>query len=131
MTVATFIEAPRITVNRVCDDAVAIPKGTTMKLSGTNTVYASLGSGEAFGGITVEEKTASDGVTHVACAMDGVVDIVNSSDATETCGTIVVMSGANMYRAAVAGDLLTGAKLGKLEEVGTAAGTDRVRLNSK
>ena len=130
MPVALCIEAPKQIVNRSCVDAVAIPKGTLCKLSGSsiNTVNAATGTGEAFGGITVEEKTVSDGIVNIGCALDGVWDIQNSSAAASAIGTIVVMSGANLYRAAVAADLLTGAVVGSLEELGTASGVDRVRL---
>lgn len=133
MTVASNIILPKIIVTRVCVDGVAIPKGTLMKLSGTavNTVVATSGTGEPFGGITVEEKTASDGMVTVGCAMDGVWDIVNSSIRTPANGSLVVMSGSNLIRAAVAADLLTGSVVGKLEEIGVASTALRVRLDPK
>ena len=125
------IIAPKNIVTRQCYDAVAIPKGTILKLSGTNFVYPSAVSGEPYGGIALEEKTASDGVVTIGCAYnDGVFDIKNSSPATPAVGTKVVLSGANMYRAAIAADLLTGAVIGELEELGTSTGTDRVRLQN-
>ena len=128
MTVASNIILPKIILTRICADGTAIPKGTLMKLSGTNIAIAGVGSGEAFGGITVEEKVASDGMVTVGCAMDGVWDIVNSSAATDASGSIVCMSGANMFRKCVAGDLLTGAEMGKLEALGVASSATRVRL---
>ena len=51
---ATNIELPKLIVNRVCAEATAIPLGTIMKLSGTNTVIASSADIDVFGGITVE-----------------------------------------------------------------------------
>jgi len=126
---AVQIIAPKYTITRQCNDAVAIAKGTLLRLSGTNFVVPSAVSGEPFGGIATEEKVASDGVLTIGCAYcDGVFDLKNSSSATPAVGTKVCLSGANMYRAAVAGDLLTGAVIGELEELGTSTGTDRVRL---
>ena len=126
--VAVCIEAPKKIVRRTVVDALAIPKGTLGRLSGANIFTAAVGSGEPFGGISVEEKTASDGITQIGVAVDGVWDIQNSSTVANANGTMVCMSGANSYRACVAGDLLTGAVVGKLEELGTASGVDRVRL---
>ena len=128
---ATFIIAPKNVITRSCYDAVAIPKGTVLKLSGTNYVYPSVAAdtGVPYGGIAIEEKTAGDSVTTIGVGYnDGVADIKNSSDIAGAVGTKVCLSGANMYRAAIAADLLTGAVIGELEEVGTASGTDRVRL---
>jgi hypothetical protein len=125
---ATCIVAPKLIVTRNCVDTIAIPKGTLLKLSGTNFVASTALSGAAFGGISVEEKTANDGVTIIGCALDGVWDIKNSCAATLACGTMVSMSGTNVYGAGYASELLTGAIMGKLEEIGTNTGTDRVRL---
>jgi hypothetical protein len=121
------------TITRQCYDAVAIPKGTILRISGTNFVYPSVATdtGVPYGGIAIEEKTASDGVVTIGVAFnDGVFDLKNSSTITSAVGTKIVMSGANMYRAAVAGDLLTGSVIGTLEEVGTSTGVDRVRLSN-
>ena len=131
MTVATNIILPKLIATRTCLDSIAVPKGTLMKLSGTlfNTVAAATGTGEPFGGITTEEKTANDGVVTIGCAMDGVWDIYNNAlPTTITLGKMVVMSGANMIREAVAGDLLTGAIVGKTEETSAASAGVRVRL---
>jgi len=128
---AVCIIEPKNIITRNCYDGVAIAKGTILKLSGTNFVYPSTTTGEVFGGIAIEEKVASDTVTTIGVAYnDGVFDIKNSSTATNAVGTIICLSGANLYRACAAGDLLTGATIGKLEEVGTSTGVDRVRLTA-
>jgi hypothetical protein len=125
---AVCIEAPKKIVNRNCIDGAAIAKGTLCKLSGTNFVSAATGSGEPFGGITIEEKTISDSITNIACAMDGVWDILGCPSPLNTTGTQVCMSGANMIRNCAAADLLTGACMGTLEESGLTSTVQRVRL---
>ena len=127
---AVCIVKPTLIVTRNCYDGQSIAKGTLCKLSGTN--YAAptdaTMSAAAFAGITVEEKTASDGVTTIACAMDGVWDIYNGKGITPDSGSMVMVSGANTYTTGTAGALLSGAIIGQLEEKGTSGGADRVRL---
>lgn len=128
---AVQIIAPVHIVTRQCYDAVAIAKGTLLRLSGTNFVYPSVATdtGVPFGGIAIEEKTATDGIVSIGVAhTDGVYDLKNSGVTANAVGTKVVLSGANLYRAAVAADLLIGAVIGELEELGTSTGVDRVRL---
>ena len=129
---AVCIVKPTSIATRICADAVAIPKGTLCKLSGTNIAIANPVdmSGAAFAGITIEEKTASDGVTTIGCALDGVWDIRSGTDAAAlTTGGLVSMSGSNMVHTATADNLLIGAIIGKIEEIKSAAAdTIRVRL---
>ena len=129
---ALNIELPKTIVTRNIADAAGIAKGTLLMLSGVNIALASPNtSGAAFGGIAVEEKTASDGVTTIGCAMDGVWDIYNCATASGATGSAVCLSGVNTVRACAAGDLLTGALIGYLEETGTASVANRVRLGGK
>lgn len=121
---ATCIEAPRIIKRITVSNLVAIAKGTIMKLSGDYTGVASSGA-DVFAGIAVEEKTASDGITEIGVAIDGVWDIVDSGTGI-TLGAQVCLSGVNVIRAAVAGDLLTGLAFGKAME--TATGAERIRV---
>jgi len=108
------IELPKIIVNRVCAEATAIPLGTVMQLTGTNTVEASSADNDVFGGITVEEFTGGEGLTHVACAMDGVWDGVTNGNVT--LGALCNIQAANTSAPAAAADLLTGSTFGKYEE---------------
>lgn len=126
---AVCIETPKIIKRYSVTNGVAIPKGTLLAVSGAavNTAIASSGTGAVFAGIAIEEKTASDGITEISAALDGVWDIMNNPTAI-TIGAVVCMSGANMIRAAVAGDLLTGAAMGKILEPGTGSTANRVRL---
>jgi hypothetical protein len=123
---AVNIELPKLIVNRVCAEATAIPLGTVMKLSGDNTVIASSADNDVFGGITVEEFTGGEGLTHVACAIDGVWDILTGG--AVTLGAVVNISGANTVSASAAADLLTGSVVGVAEEGAVGAAVTRVRL---
>lgn len=123
---AVNIELPKRIVNRVCAEATAIPLGTIMKLSGTNTVAASSADNDVFGGITVEEFKGGEGLTHVACAMDGVFDILTGG--AVTLGAVVNIGGANTVTASAAADLLTGSVVGRAEEAAGGAAVTRVRV---
>ena len=125
---AVCIEAPRIIKRRTIADGVAIPKGTILYFSGDpNTAAATSAADQSFAGITIEEKTASDGVTNIGVAMDGVWDIKDAG-AGSTLGTAVAIGGANLCVTADANDLLNGAFLGILGETQAAAEVCRVSL---
>ena len=111
---AVNIELPKIIVNRVCAEATAIPMGTIMKLTSVNTVEATGADNDVFGGITVEEFTGGEGLTHVACALDGVWDILTNGNVT--VGAICNIQAANTSSPADAAALLTGSCFGKYEE---------------
>ena len=125
---AVNIELPKIIVNRICAEATAIPLGTVMKLSGTNTAAASSADNDIFAGITVEEFKGGEGLTHVACAMDGVWDM--AIGAATAIGLILNITGANQLGAADAAALLTGSVCGKLEEATGGAAVARVRVGA-
>ncbi len=127
MAVATNSELPRLIVNRVCAEATAIPLGTVMKLSGTNTVIASSADEDPFGGITVEEFTGGENLTHVACAMDGVWQMTTTAAAI-AIGIPVMIAGANSIAAAVEADWPLGTVCGRAEEARTGTNSIRVRL---
>jgi hypothetical protein len=122
---AVCIIAPTKIVTRVCAEGTTIPKGTILKLSGTNTVAASSADNDVFGGIAIEEFTGGEGLTHIGVAMDGVFDIKTAG--TITRGAVVNISGANEVNTSAAGDLLTGSVVGYMEETGDG-GLNRVRL---
>jgi hypothetical protein len=119
-------------VLRTCSDSTGIEKGALLTLSDPNTVVTSTNTtGSVFGGIAAQEKVASDGSTTISVYTDGVFDLTNNAGGTPSVGAIVVLSGVNLIRAAVAGDLLTGAVIGKLEETASASEVVRVRLTGK
>jgi hypothetical protein len=123
----TCIEKPTKIVRRTVADGTGIPKGTVLKLTDPNTVVASSADNDVFGGISIEEKVANDGVVEIGAAMDGVFD-GKDSGAGATVGSIVNIAGANVFSASAAADLLTGSVIGKLEETASASEVVRVRL---
>ncbi|KKK91488.1 hypothetical protein LCGC14_2712450 [marine sediment metagenome] len=127
MAIATQIIAPRLVVTRVCAEATNIPKGTVMKLSGTNTVIASSANEDPFGGITIEEFTGGEGLTHVSCAMDGVWQMTTTAAAIAV-GQMVMVGGANALTLAVEADYPKGCVVGQAEEARTGTNSIRVRV---
>ena len=125
MTLATEIEAPTLIVQRICDEATAIPYGTLMKLSGDNLVIVSSGNDDPFGGIAIEEFTGGEGKTTVACAMDGVFDI-DTTAAAITAGQAVNIGAANQILVADANAWIAGSFVGFAES--TRTGSDRIRV---
>ena len=124
---AVCIELPRVIKRIYVSDFVAIPLGTILKLSGDNTGIASSGA-DVFCGITIEEKTASDTLTNIGVALDGVWDIVCNSNAGITLGGMVVLSGANVIRQSVEADFPLGVVFGKAMEAAGAAERISVRF---
>ena len=122
------IELPKIIVNRVCAEATPIPLNSLMKLSGTNTVIASSGDEDVFGGITTEEFAGGEGLTHVACAMDGVWNTLTG--AAVTLGALVMISAANTVSAAVEADFPLGTVCGKAEEAAGGSAVTRIRFGA-
>jgi len=120
-------ETPRIIKRVTVADGAGIAKGTIMKMaSDPNTATASSGA-DIFAGIAVEEKTASDGITEIGVALDGVFDIKCAGSGV-TLGHLVALSGANLIRDAVEADFPLGAVFGKALETGSAGETINVRL---
>lgn len=120
------IELPKIIVNRICAEATTIPLGTLMKLSGTNTVIASSADEDVYGGITIEEFTGGENLTHVGCALDGVWDVITNG--AVTLGAICMIQAANTVAPAVAADLLLGTTCCKAEEAAGGAAVTRMRF---
>jgi hypothetical protein len=123
---AVCIVAPKILVTRVCAEATAIPRGTVMKLTGTNTVAASAADNDPFGGITIEEFKGGEGLTHVTCAMDGTWDMYYSG--AVGIGVPVAVSGANAVNVAAEADFALGNFVGFCEEIAGGAGIFRTRV---
>lgn len=121
------IEKPTMIRRRTISDSTAIAKGTVMKLTDPNTAIASSADNDPFAGITIEEKTASDGIVDIGCALDGVWDGKDSGSGA-TVGAVVNIAGANTFSASLAADLLTGSVIGNLEETASASEVVRVSL---
>lgn len=125
---AVCIETPTKFARYTVADGTAIPIGTMLKLSGDNTAIAHSGDADVFAGIAWEEKTASDGITEITAALNGVWDITDGGDSA-TLGALLALDGtANEVRPAVAGDILTGSVVGKVLEAQAANEVCRVRV---
>ena len=126
------VEGPYETHDYTVADGATIEKYTMCALTDPRTAVAGSGAAEAFAGIAATEKVASNGKTELglwttgtyvmtACAIIG-------AEGAITIGAQVVMSGANLIRKAVSGDLLTGAVVGKAKEAIAAGTTGEVAL---
>lgn len=129
MAVAVCIEKPTRIVRRIVDSSTAIAKGTLMKLTGAaNTAAACDGDDQPFGGITIEEKVATEtDIITIGCAMDGVFDI-DTTAAAINIGVMVNMTSANAVAAAADADFEKGSIVGKSEEARSTDNRIRVRL---
>lgn len=109
-------------------DGTAITKGTLMQVSGGNfTAIATAGSGDSFVGIAAADKVANDGATEIAVYTEGIFDLT-CANTDILLGETVVVSGANLIRTAVAGDLLRGGRVGVALEAGTGSEVIRVHV---
>lgn len=102
--------------------------GQIVQLSGDYTVTASSADGEICAGIVWEELSTTDfsnGKTEVTVALDGVWDLKDAG-AGITLGYPVTIGGANLIKAAAAGEAETGDIMGKAEE--TAAASEVIRV---
>ena len=124
---AVCIETPTEFARYTVADGTQISYGTLMKLSGDNTVSASAADSDVWGGIAWEEKTASDGIVEITCALNGVWDLV-SCTAGVTLGSLVSLSLTNIIKDATEAEEITGDIIGKALEAGSAAEVIRVRV---
>ena len=127
---AVCIETPTKFERKTVADGAGIAIGTVMQLSSDpNTVSATSGDSQVFGGIAWEEKTASDGITEITVAMDGVWDMKDSG-AGITLGGIVSVGGTNLIKQATEAEMVTGDIIGKVHETTAASEVVRVKVGS-
>ena len=124
---AVLIENPTRFARYTVADGTGIPFGTLLKLSDPNTAAATSADNDPFAGIAWEEKTASDGITEITAALNGVWDLKDSG-AGITAGAICNIGGANLIITSAAADLLTGSVVGKALETAAASEVIRVRV---
>ncbi len=122
------IELPKRIVNRLCDEATAIPLHSLMKLTDVNLAIITSGDEDPYAGITVEEFTGGEGLTHVGCALDGVWDVLTNT--TVAIGVLVNIQAANTVSAAIDSDVVKGTVCGKCEEAASGAEVIRVRFGA-
>ena len=124
---AVCIETPTEFSRRTVADGTAVPIGTIMELEEPNTVTLSDTSGNVFGGIAWEEHTASEGLTEMTVAMNGVWDMKDAG-AGVTMGGIVSVGGVNLIKQATEAECVTGTVIGKCEETAEAGEVVRIRV---
>lgn len=122
---AVCIETPTRFARFTVADGTGIAIGTLLKLTDPNTAIATSADNDPFAGIAWEEKTASDGITEIVVALNGVWDIVDSG-AGITAGAFVSVFGANLIGTMAEADFPTGAFVGKAME--TAGAGERIRV---
>jgi len=123
---AVCIETPTYFTQYTVADGAGIAKGTLLALSSDPNIATAGAANDVFAGIAWEEKVANDGVTQIGAALNGTWDI--KSQTLLTLGSIVSLSGANLVKAATAGELLTGAAFGKVLETASINEVVRIRL---
>jgi len=132
MAIATCIQTPTRFQRRVVANGTAIPIGTIMKLTDGNVAIASSTNSDPWGGVAWEEKTASDGITEITCAMNGRWSMTSTAAAI-TAGGAVSIGGANAVRASTGtADVVAGAQLGSnriLNTLGVGGGTAIVEID--
>ena len=104
-------------------DGTGIEKGTVLKISAGDRVGAkSSADNDLFLGITLAEKIASDGRTHVPVTRHGIFDMTDSG-AGITLGDVVMIKGANLVATLdEAGVTSMGQTVGiALEDIGASA----------
>lgn len=122
---AVCIETPTRFARFTVDNATGIAIGTLLKQTDPNTAIATSADNDPFAGIAWEEKTASDGLTEITVALNGVWDIT-TTNAAITAGAFVSVAGANLVATMAEADFPTGAFVGKALE--TCAGTEVIRV---
>lgn len=125
MAVAVCIETPTKFRRYTVSDGTGIPIGTLLKLTDPNTAIATSADNDPFAGIAWEEKTASDGITEITAALNGIWDIT-TTDAAITVGALVSIGGANAILTADAAAVLAGQVVGKVLE--TCATVEVIRV---
>jgi len=95
-------------VQFVCVDADAFPKGTILKLSDNREADLSNADGDVCAGICAMEKVALDGSLRVTAYTNGIFDLKEANSAVIAIGVPITIGGANLVKAAAAGEAETG-----------------------
>lgn len=129
---AIEVEGNHKTTDYTVGSTSGIPQYTLMITSVGNTTRLAQASTAAdsapvFAGIAMTEKEAASTETNLGCTKEGVFELV-AKTVDIAAGAAVVISGINTVRAAVAGDLLTGAVVGHTLEAITGDAAGEVQL---
>lgn len=106
----------------------AIPQFTILKLSDPRTGAASSADGDIFGGITMTEKTATDGVVDLGTAWSGIW-VMTDAGAGIAVGARVSLGGANTIKTATEAEVALGKDFGVALEAIGAGTTGEVKVN--
>ena len=121
-----LIEPTRFGRVTIASGAV-IPKGTLIALTDPNTGAATSADNDVFGGIAMEESTATSTVTNLGVALDGVWAL-KATAAAITVGQDVTIGGANTIKIYTTLDDEKGYVVGKTLETTAGSETIMVRL---
>ncbi len=125
---AVCIETPSRFGRFIIAAGAVLPFGTSVKLTGDNTVSASDSADDPFEGIVWERvSTATSTHTEITVALDGVW-LMKDGGAGVTRGIPVAIGGANTIVTGDAADFVSGSFIGYPEETIGVSGTGRVRL---
>jgi len=113
------------------DNAIAIAKGTIMKISGDKTIAAHAAAADVpIAGIATHEKVASDGQNTMSVYTDGIFDIIAAAAGVTALGARCACSAtAQMIQAADATDLLQSSDVGMCLEAHANDEVAAVRVN--
>lgn len=127
---AVKVEGPYEIHDYTVSTSVAIEQGVLCKVADARLASAATGSGEPFAGITATEFVADVGKVELGLHTTGtfLLKAAAAGALITAPGIIVVMSGPNQIRAAVSGELLTGAVIGKTKETIADGTTGEVTL---
>ena len=115
-------------VEFICVDGDAFPKGTILKLSDNREADLSAADGNVCAGICAFEKVANDGSTRVTAYTNGIFDLTEANSGAIGIGVPVTIGGANLIKAAAAGEAETGDILGHALAVFAKTETHEVRV---
>lgn len=128
MGIPICLQAPTRFRRMTVADGTAIPKFTLLKISTPNTAAAASADNDPVAGFAWEEKVASDGITEITVALDGVWGVL-TSNAGITVGNDVTVNGANEIKIYTTLDNEKGYVLGKALETVASAVVCAVAVN--
>jgi len=116
-SMATLMVETELPIMMTCVDA-AIAKGQCLKLSTPNTVAATAGANDIFGGIAAEEKIAGDGKLQIAVYRRGIFRLEAGTSGV-TVGLPIIIEDNNEFKNTAANGSDTGYVWGKALETAT------------
>jgi len=114
-----------------CASGIGIEKGTLLHLMDASTVTAAkllsvstAHDGKPFAGIAATEKSSTDGATTIGVWTKGTFDLKCSGSAQiPNAGELVAVSGGNLIKRALLGDVTGGFIVGRARETASAQET--------